>query len=319
MATAPGMVREAAGRQGADLRSLLPQASERVNLVEMYSRDLQVPVGRPLVRVNMITTLDGATSFAGRSGGLGGPGDKQVFAVLRSLADVIVVGAGTARTEHYGPVKLPPEVQRIREGRGQSALPPIAVVTQSLNLDWEGSLFGGSGPWPILIVPGHSDAMELARAGRAGEVLATGTRSVDLRAALKELGDRGMRYVLCEGGPRLNASLVAAQLVDELCLTLSPKLAGSASGGLLGGGLASGGPRIYSAGPVADPADPAVTRQPFIRLLDLSLVHLLEEDSFLFLRLRPNYNGGSTPGEVPAESPSAAWGAAGAAGAPPSI
>ncbi len=240
--------------QDADLRSLLPQASDRVNLVEMYSRDLQVPVGRPLVRVNMITTLDGATSFAGRSAGLGGPADKQVFAVLRSLADVIVVGAGTARTEHYGPVKLPPDVQTVREERGQSALPPIAVVTQSLDLDWESGLFGGSGPRPIVIVPGHSGPRELARAGRAAEVLAVGTRSVDLRAALTALGERGMRYVLCEGGPRLNASLVAAQLVDELCLTLSPKLAGSVSGGLLGGWLASGGPRSI--------ARPLPTRPP---------------------------------------------------------
>jgi len=274
------------------LRSLLPQASDRVNLVEMYSRDLQLPVGRPFLRVNMITTLDGATSFAGRSGGLGGPGDKLVFAVLRSLADVVLVGAGTARTERYGPVKLPLEVQRMREGRGQSALPPIAVVTQSLDLDWGSSLFGGGDPRPIVIAPRQSDALALATAGKAADVITAGMGTVDLESALVELGNRGMRYVLCEGGPKLNTGLSAAQLVDELCLTLSPRLAGSAGDGLPGGWLASAGPQVYSTGPA-----PVQVRigKPFMRLLELSLVHLLEEDSFLFLRLRPNYSGGSAP------------------------
>jgi riboflavin biosynthesis pyrimidine reductase len=297
------------------LRSLLPQASDRVNLVEMYSRDLQLPAGRPFLRVNMISTLDGATSFAGRSGGLGGPGDKLLFAVLRSLADVVLVGAGTARTEHYGPVKLPAEVQRMREGRGQSALPPIAVVTQSLDLDWGASLFGGTIPRPIVIAPGQSDASALATAGKAADLITTGMGTVDLQAALIELGNRGMRYVLCEGGPRLNTGLAAAQLVDELCLTLSPRLAGSVGGGLMGGWLASGGPLIYGAGPVTGQVR---IRQPFMRLLELKLVHLLEEDSFLFLRLRPNYSGGPAPGlEAPPSTPAVPT--PGAGGAPPGV
>ena len=107
----------------ARLRSLFPEQSERVNLVEMYSRGVEVPEDRPFVRVNMISTLDGATSFAGRSGGLGGPGDKLLFSVLRSLSDLILVGAGTARAEHYGQAKLPVEVQRMHESRGQRPFP----------------------------------------------------------------------------------------------------------------------------------------------------------------------------------------------------
>jgi riboflavin biosynthesis pyrimidine reductase len=285
----------------------------------MYSRDLQLPVGRPFLRVNMITTLDGATSFAGRSGGLGGPGDKLLFAVLRSLADVVLVGAGTARTERYGPVKLPVEVQRMREGRGQSALPAIAVVSQSLDLDWGAALFRGSDPRPIVIAPGQSDALALASAREAADVITTGTGAVDLHAALIKLGDRGLRYVLCEGGPRLNTGLTAAQLVDELCLTLSPRLAGTVGEGLMGGWLASGGPRIYGSGPIgAGPfGGQARVSKPFMRLLELSLVHLLEEDSFLFLRLRPNYSGGSAPG--PEAPPSAPAAPAPGAGAPPSV
>jgi hypothetical protein len=113
---------------------------------------------------------------------------------------------------------------------------------------------------------------------------------VDLRAALEALAERGMRHVLCEGGPQLNTSLAAAELVDELCLTLSPRLAGTVGGGLLGGWLGSGGrwiSRPEGAG------ETMLSDQPFVRLLALNLVHVLEEDSFLFLRLRPDYRGGS--------------------------
>ncbi len=193
------------------------------------------------MRVNMISTLDGATSFAGRSGGLGGPGDKLLFSVLRSLSDLVLVGAGTARAEHYGQAKLPVEVQRMRESRGQRPLPSIAVVTQSLTVDWASPLFSGADPRPIVIAPGNSSADALARAGMVADVLTTGVGAVDLRVALEALAERGMRHVLCEGGPKLNTSLAAAELVDELCLTLSPRLAGSVGGGLLGGWLGSGG------------------------------------------------------------------------------
>lgn len=275
------------------MRSLFPDASERVNLVEMYSRGLQMPQGRPLVRVNMVTTLDGATSFAGRSGGLGGPGDKLLFSVLRSLADLILVGAGTARAERYGPAKLPVEVQRMREGRGQPPLPPIAVVTQSLDLDWEAPLFRAGVPLPIVIAPGNSDAVALRRAARVADVLTAGVGAVDLGSALMALrAEREVQHVLCEGGPKLNRDLAAAELVDELCLTLSPKLAGGVGGALVGGWLGSGGHWMArherAAGPTLELSDP-----PFARLLALDLVHVLEEDSFLFLRLRPSYSGGS--------------------------
>jgi riboflavin biosynthesis pyrimidine reductase len=270
------------------LRSLFPEASERVNLVEMYSRAVQPAEGRPFVRVNMISTLDGATTFAGRSGGLGGPGDKLLFAVLRSLADVILVGAGTLRAEHYRPVRLPVEVQEMREARGQLPRPPIAVVTQSLSIDWASPLFREGDPRPIVIAPSTSSAVALAQAGRVADVLTTGAGAVDLSSALEALNERSMHHVLCEGGPKLNTGLAGAELVDELCLTLSPKLAGGFGGGWLGSGgrwlsrHQSGGETLFS-GPV------------FARLLSLNLVHVLEEDSFLFLRLRAGYRGGSAP------------------------
>jgi riboflavin biosynthesis pyrimidine reductase len=294
------------------VRSLLPVPAERVNLVEAYSKSIRAPEGRPFVRVNMVSTLDGAVAFTGRSGSLGGPGDKLVFSVLRAISDVILVGAGTVRAEHYGPPTLPPDVQELREKRGQSPLPRLAVVTQSANLDPALKLFSSRGPdrpmatslspapagdWrskgplrPIVIAPGTAPAENLQRVAMMADVLSTGTGAVDLRAALQELGRLGARHILCEGGPRLNASLAAAGLVDELCLTLSPKLAGSVGGGLTGGWLGSGG--HWMARSLGDEGQwqRRISFQPIQQLLQLELVHLLEEDSFLFLRLRARYD-----------------------------
>jgi riboflavin biosynthesis pyrimidine reductase len=275
------------------LRLLLPEASERVNLFELYSRDVQAPADRPFVRVNMVSTLDGAVAYSGRAGRLGGAGDKLLFSVLRSLADVVLVGAGTARVERYGPPKIPLEAQEIRRGRGQAPLPTIAVVTQSGALDWGSRLFTGEGPRPIVIAGGSTRAEALADAAAVADVLTAGAGSVDLRAALKALGDRGLSHVLCEGGPTLNTGLAAAQLVDELCLTLSPKLAGCVGDGLTGGWL--GGSSNMWLPLTAPTGERPLGGQPLTQLLDLDLAHVLEEDSFLFLRMRARYSSGPAP------------------------
>ncbi len=331
------------------MRSLLPVPAERVNLVEAYSKSIQAPEGRPFVRLNMVSTVDGAVAFAGRSGPLGGPGDKLVFSVLRAIADVILVGAGTVRAEHYGPPRLPPEVQALRERRGQTPLPRLAVVSQSAYLDWTLRLFsaapagpagpaaigaqeapggpagpsgpaapGGSAapggpaavaqPRPLVIVPGAAPAENVQRLATRADVLTAGEREVDLSAALQELGRLGARHILCEGGPRLNSSLVAAGLVDELCLTLSPKLAGPAGGGLPGGGWLPAGGGLPGGGwlpagwlgsrgqaVARRPGDEAqsplgTSSQPRQPLSPLEIVHVLEEDSFLFLRMRVQHD-----------------------------
>lgn len=271
------------------MRSLLPQTHHPVNLLEVYSQGVRPPGGRPFVRVNMISSLDGAVAVAGRSGGLGGPADKLLFSVLRALADVVLVGAGTVRIERYGPAEVPPTVQELRVQRGQRPVPPIAVVTQSANLDWGSRLFQGSGPRPIVIAPGNTDARALAQAREVADVLTAGSGSVDLAAALKVLGAEGMHHVLCEGGPRLNTSLAAAQLIDELCLTLSPQLAGCVGGVLMGGWLGSGG--VWMAR--TEPNGATTYRsQPLSQLVRFSLVHVLEEEGYLFLRLSAAQDGG---------------------------
>lgn len=257
------------------MRALLPEAACRVNLAEVYSRGLPRPLGQPFVRLNMISSLDGAIAVSGRSGGLGGAADRAVFTALRSLADVVLVGAGTARTEHYGPAELAPEVQAARQERGQSRLPSVAVVTRSGDIDWSSRLFGtaGAGPRPVVIAPGTAEAGALAKARSLADLVTAGHSCVDLSSALRQLGERGMNHVLCEGGPQLAASLQAAQLIDELCLTLSPHLAGSSDGLPDGGWLGGPGRRA------AVPAGPGTLRR-------LALVHVLEDDGYLFLRLR---------------------------------
>jgi riboflavin biosynthesis pyrimidine reductase len=208
----------------------------------------------------MISTLDGAISINGRSGLLGGPADHGVFQVLRSLADVILVGAGTARAEDYGPVTLEDQLREQRVARGQSDVPPIAVVTGSGNLDWSSPFFTEAEARPVVVTTLTSDAGARRRAEAVADVLIAGEDRVDPAEALRQLWQAGHRSVLLEGGPGLNADVVHAGLMDELCLTLSPRL------------VAGDGTRVL-AGPELMPP------------LQLRFVHLLEQDGFLFARL----------------------------------
>jgi riboflavin biosynthesis pyrimidine reductase len=157
----------------------------------------------PWVRSNFVTTLDGAAHAAdGRSGSLGGEADTRVFGILRSLADVVVVGAGTARAEDYGPADV-----------------PIAVVSRRLDIPERLVT-----PGQLVITTADAPAEELARLRDVVDVIALGTGTIDWAAVLAELGRRGLTKVLCEGGPSLHGDLVDLDLVDELCLTIAPVL-----------------------------------------------------------------------------------------------
>src|SRR5262249_25088232 len=152
----------------------------------------------------------------GRSGMLGGPADRRVFQVLRSWADVIVVGAGTARTERYGPVKLDDELRKHRARRGQPHVPPIAVVTGSGDLDWTSAFFVEAEAPPV-VFPTESSAETARRhGGDVAQVVIAGDDRVDVQRAFEHLRAAGHRSVLLEGGPRLNAEVVEGGLLDEL-------------------------------------------------------------------------------------------------------
>src|SRR6478672_13332896 len=132
------------------MRQLYPHYEDVVDPATIYA-DLPSAVGRPSVRLNMIVSVDGGTSWNGVSGGLGGSADKHVFAAMRAYCDVVLVASGTMRAEHYGPAVLPAEVQRARDARGQAAVPPIAVVSRTCDFDWDAPFFAAATERPIVI------------------------------------------------------------------------------------------------------------------------------------------------------------------------
>ncbi|MGH3497437.1 MAG: dihydrofolate reductase family protein [Nocardioidaceae bacterium] len=186
------------------------------------------------LRLNFVTSLDGsAQGRDGRSGSLSSQTDQRLFALLRTLADVILVGAGTVRAEHYAPV-APDEVDAgRRRALGLAALPPIAVVTRRLDLPEQ--LLADSADGVLVITAEAAPAHLLARLRERVEVIVAGADAVDLVAARAALVDRGHRRILCEGGPSLARDLVAADLVDEVCLTRSPLLVAGAHKSFLDG------------------------------------------------------------------------------------
>jgi riboflavin biosynthesis pyrimidine reductase len=218
---------------------------------------------RPWVRANMVASIDGAISVAGRSSALGGPGDHELFGVLRSLADVILVGAGTARAEHYGPAKAAVLVPELRAGR--TATPPIAVLTAGLDLDPDLPLFTQAPPDARTIVITTSDAPadRQAAVGRHAELIAVEPGQLSAARAVAELGRLGHARVLTEGGPSLLGELAADGRLDDLCLTISPALVGGDSRRILSGGPGAGLPGA----PVPYP-----------------LAHVLTSGGFLFCR-----------------------------------
>jgi riboflavin biosynthesis pyrimidine reductase len=187
---------------------------------------------RPYLIINMVESVDGAISLDGLSGGLSSAADKAVFSYLRSLADIVLVGASTAREEGYNPPRLPPHRIEERIARGQSPLPRIALISASLNLDWAASVFSvdvdrqPQPPRPYLICPENTDPLLLAEAAAVADVITAGDGRVDLPLVLAKLHETGAKLVVCEGGPAVNGQLLEVGLVDELCLTLSPALVG---------------------------------------------------------------------------------------------
>ncbi|MEU9034253.1 pyrimidine reductase family protein [Streptomyces sp. NPDC048352] len=196
--------------------------------------------GAHWLRANMVSTLDGAAQHDGRSHPISGETDMRIFGTLRALADVVVVGAETVRQEGYRPARAREAFAARRAAAGQGPAPVIAVVTASLDLDFGLPLF--TAPLvPTLVVTGAgapADRVAQATAAGAEVVVAGEGAAVDPARAVRELSARGLRRQLTEGGPRLLGQFVAADVLDELCLTISPTLtAGDAQ-------RISGGPSV---------------------------------------------------------------------------
>jgi riboflavin biosynthesis pyrimidine reductase len=210
----------------------------------------------------MVSTIDGRATLGGRSGAIGNRADHELFHALRGVVDAVMVGAGTARAERYRRAVREESLLALRRARGLPEQPLVCIVSGRLDLDPEIPLLADGDSRVAILTPssgrlhGCAAQIEYVRAGRDGQL--------DLPAALAQLGERfGVRSVLCEGGPHLNGQLLRAGLVDELFLSLAPKLAGDV-----------GGEEVLRivAGVELDPP------------VELELLWALESESQLFLR-----------------------------------
>ncbi|MEA3018923.1 MAG: hypothetical protein QOI47_447 [Actinomycetota bacterium] len=191
---------------------------------------------RPWVLANMVTGIDGSVAIDGRTKQMSSEVDRALFHHLRTLADVILVGATTVRDERYGP-------HRPTDG---SAPKPIAVVSGSLRLDRESPFFTDAVARPIVVTSARSDPATRARLAEIADVRVIGDARVDVGAAVRELGG----VILCEGGPSLLAELLLADLLDEMCLTIAPIVGGDP--GRIVGDSVTGHPMRFALGSVVE-------------------------------------------------------------------
>jgi riboflavin biosynthesis pyrimidine reductase len=182
------------------------------------------------LRVNFVSSVDGAATRDGLSGGLSSVADKRVFDMLRRLADVVLVGAGTVRAEGYGPMRVDLESSVWREAHGLAPQPVFAIVSGSLGLDPSSPIFTNAPVRPIVITTARAPQERLAELRRVADVIVAGDDQLDVGAAQLALTERGHTQTLCEGGPSLFGALLASDAVDELCLTISPSLEAGAAG-----------------------------------------------------------------------------------------
>jgi riboflavin biosynthesis pyrimidine reductase len=225
-------------------------------LADLYAYPDPVPP-RGHVRANMVATIDGsARDAAGSSRGISGPADQAVLGVLRALADVVLVGAGTARTEDYRPLPARPAFTERRAAAGQHPAAVVAVVTASGELDPASPLWA-RGAASLVITCEAAPLPRLRALAGQERIVVAGKESVDPVRVVAALAERGLRRVLVEGGPTLLGAVAAAGVLDELCLTWSPLL------------VAGEGPRIAH-GPPAE--------------LHLRAAHILEAGGLLLGR-----------------------------------
>lgn len=202
-------------------------------LAEQYAyptRPSSAPcLARPYLRVNMVSTVDGAVTFDGRSGDLGGPGDKAIFRVLRALADVVLVGARTAVTEGYGQPAADHVFAADRRTREQTPAPALALVSRSLSIPAD---FDPVGHPDTVVLTCRSAAAERRDAllAAGATVIDCGDDSVEVDQVLDLCAERGWVEVLGEGGPSLLGTFIDADVVDELCVTTSPTLVAGDAG-----------------------------------------------------------------------------------------
>ena len=239
-AVAPGATASTA-RPRPPHRSPGPPVSDRtfVALADLDDEALVTrydPGAPDWLRINFVSSLDGAVTVKGYSEGLSGEADKRVFGVLRMRCDALLVGAGTLRHEGYGGVRLGERRRTWRRGHGLAEHPTLVIVSRQLALDAAHPALVDAPTRPIVLTHLGAPADRRAMLEGVADVLAYGDEGeVDLAAGLAALRERGLRQILSEGGPHVLGALAEANLVDELDLTLSPLLVGSGAGRITAG------------------------------------------------------------------------------------
>lgn len=225
--------------------------------LDLYRPWEDPPEDRPRVAMNFVATVDGRATIEGRSGPIGSAADTAMLAWLRTRFDAVMIGAGTMRAERYGRAIRNPEKRVRRERLGLSPEPLMVLVSGRLDLPWDAPLFTEGHGAVVIFTASETDPPET----ETPVEVVRHERVVDLRAALRYLREeRDVRALLSEGGPHLYGQMQAAALVDDLFLTISPKLAGGEAPRIIEGEL------------------PGVAA--------LELAWLLEEDGELFARYR---------------------------------
>ncbi len=213
----------------------------------------------PVLRVNFVSSVDGAATHDGLSGGLSDVADKRHFELLRRVCDVVLVGAGTVRKEGYGPMRVSDESVRWRVANGLPEHPVFAMVSGDLDLDPGSRIFTEAPVRPIVFTTSRG-AEKSDGFANVADVVVAGTKHVPGKDIVAALHERTLLSVLCEGGPHLFGSMLADGVVDELFLTINPT-------------LEAGDARRISAGDLADAAH-------------LTLASTLVSGSTLLLRYR---------------------------------
>lgn len=217
------------------MRRLIPEPVADTNVDELIAELRPVeepPPDRPLLVTNFVLSLDGEATLKGRSGPLGSETDTKLLVGLRTRVDALMIGAGTMRVERYGRVIGDAAKRERREREGLPHDPLMVIVTNSMELPWDAPLFTAG--WGRILIFTASDR-ERPQTATSVRVVRH-ERRVDLVEAMRHLRvERGVRSLLCEGGPHLHAELIAADLVDELFVTHVPKLAGGDGLGLVAG------------------------------------------------------------------------------------
>ena len=189
----------------------------------------------PHVRCNFVASVDGAVEIDGRSKSLSSKEDQEIFGKLRMLADVVLVGAGTVRIEGYNPLKLGAARREWRQAHGMPENPTLAIVSSRLDLNPVNQVFAEAPIRPLVITHDAAPPDRREALSEVADVLSCGEAEVDLSVAIAALAERGMPQILSEGGPHLLGALTESDLVDEMCLSLAPLLAGPGAGRITAG------------------------------------------------------------------------------------